>query len=133
ATVPNTTSSRWRSWAGCRPERWRLAVEKVRRRRAAGKPIPLKLLAELLEWSNHTLPLRQWARLLTRAYAAGDAWRRHGQAPLPEARTDTRPGTDARLGVYELRARLGAALFHPGDARLADVSPPAEAGVEYWK
>lgn len=39
----------------------------------------------------------------------------YGGYRLPDAPTDARPGTEAKVAVLERRAEVGVALWHPGD------------------
>jgi hypothetical protein len=51
-----------------------------------------------------------------------------GDAPLPE-RTDTLPGTEERLRVFEDRAARRLALFHPDDPAIAMPGRPRRVTV----
>ena len=65
--------------------------------------------------THHGLTVRAWGELLL--FILPDEYR---SPSLPARPTSTAPGSEARLAVYEARARHGEGLFHPRDVALAE-------------
>jgi hypothetical protein len=85
-------------------------------------PQPLPTACMQLEWDDdgdyvdRTLSIKMWAMLLLRQAPALFCDRPLPRRPMPDSLD-----TESRIKVYRARCRAGRALYHPRDARPAEL------------